>query len=332
MRHDTHICYGLEEAAGQLQLSESILLRLSQFFRVPSDAYEDVGSMSFKADPVFYEAEMTFFLEVKKRLLAGETLQQLKKNPPRLKKSFPQPEMLKDNPNTGSSQAKKPGLASPSLRSGTPLSNTLNSLNRRQRDSSQPQELPPIDNSPQGNSMASSELREIPSDDRMMSRVADDRFKQYKKKNGGFGLKKVFQKLLKDLGMTEAQGVEDFEMFHPQQSSQQQPYLQDNSEEEEAAAIEQSAQPRGRKVEQVYEPPKPRDLRPADPSAQEWANDADDHTSPLEFISTSNTANGQAAHPSARPYQLSEQVIHAARNLRHQAAERYSDESPHGSR
>jgi hypothetical protein len=331
MRPDTHICYGLEEAAGQLQLSESILLRLSQFFRVPSDAYEDVGSMSFKADPVFYEAEMAFFLEVKKRLLAGETLQQLKKNPPRLKKSFPQPEMLNSNPNTGSSQAKKPGLASPSLRSGTPLSNTLNSLNRRQRDSSQLQGLSPVEDRSQGNSVASSELREIPSDEHMLSRVADDRFKQYKKKNGGFGLKKVFQKLLKDLGMTEAQGVEDFEMFHPQQSIQQHPYRQDNSEEEEAAAVERSSQPSGRKVEQVYEPPKPRDLRPADHSTQDWET-KDDHTSPLEFISTNNAANGQETHPSARPYQLSEQVLHAARNLRHQAAERYSDDSPHGSR
>jgi len=330
MRPDTHICYGLEEAAAQLQLSESILLRLSQFFRVPSDAYEDVGSMSFKPDPVFYEAEMTFFLEVKKRLLAGETLQQLKKNPPRLKKSFPQPEIIKNNHNTVASQVKKPGLASPSLRSGTPLSNTLNSLNRKQRDTSKPQGTEPAEMFPQANSIASSELREIPGDEHTLSRVADDRFKQYKKKNGGFGLKKVFQKLLKDLGMTDAQGVEDFELFQPHQSSQH-PYSQNQSEHEQAPPVEHSPPPRGRQVENVYEPPKPRDLRPADPSTQEWDN-ADDHTSPLEFISTNNANHGQSTHPSARPYQLSEQVIHAARSLRHQAAERYADENSHGSR
>jgi hypothetical protein len=129
MQTNTHIAYSLEEAAEQLQLSESILLRLSQFFRIPHDAYEDEGSMSFKADPVFYDVDMTFFLEVKKRLLAGETLQQLKKNPPRLpKKSFPQPETLKHDNQDPLRQPKKSNLATSPLRSGTPLTNTLNNL------------------------------------------------------------------------------------------------------------------------------------------------------------------------------------------------------------
>jgi hypothetical protein len=80
----TQLCYSLEDAAQRLDVSETVLFRLSQAFKVPASAYEAVGALSFKGDPVFAEPELAFFREVKERLLAGETLEALKRRPPSL--------------------------------------------------------------------------------------------------------------------------------------------------------------------------------------------------------------------------------------------------------
>jgi hypothetical protein len=74
----THLCYTLEEAAGRLNLSETVLVRLSQYFKVPRAAYEEAGYLSFKGDLVFSDQDIAFFRQVRERLLAGESLEEVK--------------------------------------------------------------------------------------------------------------------------------------------------------------------------------------------------------------------------------------------------------------
>jgi hypothetical protein len=72
----TQLCYSLDEAAQTLNLSETVLVRLSQYFKVPASAYEEVGYLSFKGDLVFSEPDLVFFRQVKECLVAGDTLEQ----------------------------------------------------------------------------------------------------------------------------------------------------------------------------------------------------------------------------------------------------------------
>lgn len=74
----THLCYTLEEAAEKLKLSETVLVRLSQYFKVPRTAYEDVGYLSFKGDLAFTEQDLAFFRQAKERLLSGQSLDEVK--------------------------------------------------------------------------------------------------------------------------------------------------------------------------------------------------------------------------------------------------------------
>lgn len=74
----THLCYTLEEAAEKLKLSETVLVRLSQYFKVPRTAYEDVGYLSFKGDLAFTEQDLEFFRQAKERLLSGQSLDEVK--------------------------------------------------------------------------------------------------------------------------------------------------------------------------------------------------------------------------------------------------------------
>ena len=80
----TQLCYTLEEAAEKLNISETVLVRLSQYFKVPSTAYEEVGYLSFKGDLVFTEPDLAFFRRVKEALVAGESLEQVKQKLPAL--------------------------------------------------------------------------------------------------------------------------------------------------------------------------------------------------------------------------------------------------------
>lgn len=74
----TQLCYSLDDAAQALNLSETVLVRLSQYFKIPAAAYEEVGYLSFKGDLVFSEPDLAFFRQVKERLVAGDTLEQAK--------------------------------------------------------------------------------------------------------------------------------------------------------------------------------------------------------------------------------------------------------------
>ena len=74
----THLCYTLDEAGKRLDMSETVLVRLSQFFKVPENAYEAAGYLSFKGDLLFSDQDIAFFRQVKERLLAGESLNDVK--------------------------------------------------------------------------------------------------------------------------------------------------------------------------------------------------------------------------------------------------------------
>jgi hypothetical protein len=73
-----HLCYTLEEASEKLKLTETVLVRLSQYFKVPRGAYEASGYLSFKGDLAFTEADIEFFRQAKERLLLGESLEVIK--------------------------------------------------------------------------------------------------------------------------------------------------------------------------------------------------------------------------------------------------------------
>lgn len=74
----TQICYSLEETARRLDMSETVLVRLSQYFKVPQSAYEEMGFLSFKGDLAFSDQDIGFFRQVKEHLLAGESLETVK--------------------------------------------------------------------------------------------------------------------------------------------------------------------------------------------------------------------------------------------------------------
>ena len=74
----TVVFYNLEEAAEQLKLSETVLVRLSQYFKVPQLAYEQSGYLSFKGDLVFSAQDLAFFAQIKERLVLGESLDGIK--------------------------------------------------------------------------------------------------------------------------------------------------------------------------------------------------------------------------------------------------------------
>jgi len=80
----TNICYTLEEAAEKLKFSETVLVRLSQYLKVPRAAYEESGYLSFKGDLEFSEQDLAFFSQVKERLLLGESLDDVKNRLPQV--------------------------------------------------------------------------------------------------------------------------------------------------------------------------------------------------------------------------------------------------------
>ncbi|MBX2861391.1 MAG: hypothetical protein KTR14_09150, partial [Vampirovibrio sp.] len=72
------ICYSLTEAAQRLEISETILVRLSQYFKVPEDGYDEEGYLSFKGDLLFMDDDLAFFRRVHEQLLAGKSLEAIK--------------------------------------------------------------------------------------------------------------------------------------------------------------------------------------------------------------------------------------------------------------
>ncbi|MBY0403579.1 MAG: hypothetical protein K2X66_06740 [Cyanobacteria bacterium] len=76
----TELCYSLETAAEKLGVSETVLVRLSQYFKFPAHAYGDEGYLSFKGELTFSEQDLRFFRMVRERLLDGESLEEVKGN------------------------------------------------------------------------------------------------------------------------------------------------------------------------------------------------------------------------------------------------------------
>lgn len=80
----TALLVGLDQAARKLGLSETVLVRLSQYFRVPQSAYEDVGSLSFTGELLFSDADLLFFGRVRDRIVMGDSLETIKSQVRRL--------------------------------------------------------------------------------------------------------------------------------------------------------------------------------------------------------------------------------------------------------
>jgi len=75
-----YLCYSLTEAAQKLDLSETVLIRLSQFLRVPATAYDNLGRpVTYKGDLLLTDVDIAFFKQVKDRLLKGESLEDIKR-------------------------------------------------------------------------------------------------------------------------------------------------------------------------------------------------------------------------------------------------------------
>lgn len=74
----TTLIYSLEEAAKTLGMSETVLVRLSQYFRIPQAAYEEGNYLSFKGDLGFTGHDIAFFSQVQERILAGDSLETIR--------------------------------------------------------------------------------------------------------------------------------------------------------------------------------------------------------------------------------------------------------------
>jgi len=171
----TNICYTLEEAAEKLNLSETVLVRLSQYLKMPRSAYEEAGYLSFKGDLSFGEQDLAFFQKVKERLLMGESLDDVKSRIPQKTTSIlsepaepalPQAEV----PNLADSSPSEPKEQEPSLLGGSSVELTG--------------ELP-----------AMSEIK----DRKPYEKAAEKSFERYKSKHRST-LGKVFENMLKEVG------------------------------------------------------------------------------------------------------------------------------------
>ncbi len=74
----TDLIYSLEETAQKLGMSETVLVRLSQYFRIPQVAYEKEGYLSFKGELFFTYQDLVFFRQVHDRIVDGDSLSDIK--------------------------------------------------------------------------------------------------------------------------------------------------------------------------------------------------------------------------------------------------------------
>ncbi len=184
----THLCYTLEEAAEKLKLSETVLVRLSQYFKVPRAAYEDVGYLSFKGDLAFSEQDIAFFRQAKERLLSGNSLDEVKS---RMRESAP-----------GSPIAAGAAGAEPQSLYSSQSPSWAQSLSQ-----GQPSGPSPLNRGrgwvprPEGFSESEKEaaaIREI-QDRKPYEKAAEQSFERYKSIHRT-GLGKVFENMLKEVG------------------------------------------------------------------------------------------------------------------------------------
>lgn len=104
------LCYPLEAAAAKLKISETVLLRLSQVFKIPEGAYAETGYLSFKGDLLFQDDDLSFIKQVKDRLLAGETLEQVRQDLGERPVSKPYAGLPKGSPQAASLDGKAASL------------------------------------------------------------------------------------------------------------------------------------------------------------------------------------------------------------------------------
>lgn len=75
----TYLCYSIAEAAETVGLTDSVLVRLSHFFKIPRRAYTSAGYAHLDEELTFTREDIAFFRDVNDCLLAGESLQDVKK-------------------------------------------------------------------------------------------------------------------------------------------------------------------------------------------------------------------------------------------------------------
>ena len=183
----THLCYTLEEAAEKLNLSETVLVRLSQYFKAPKVAYEEVGYLSFKGDLAFSDQDIAFFQQVKERLLAGESLDEVKGR-------------IRENAIlTLPAQSEK-------FQDALTQTQGWPSLTETTRSQSSPQNA--VRDAAQENMLISARMREI-EDRTVYEQAAEKSFERYKSMHRT-GLGRVFENMLK-----EVSGVGKKQASHP---------------------------------------------------------------------------------------------------------------------
>ena len=187
--------YSLEEAAEQLKFSETILVRLSQYFKIPRAAYDDVGYLSFKGDLAFSESELLFFQQAKDRLVLGESLDSIKKRlSSGLSLELPAAAVSATGPESsnasGFSQNFSKVQAILSVHAGTPVESPALGVNG------------PTQTLPEAGSEIGPPLNEI-QDRTPYEKAAEKSFERYKSRHRS-GLGKVFENILKEVGPPEA--------------------------------------------------------------------------------------------------------------------------------
>jgi hypothetical protein len=194
------VCHTLEEASQRLNLSETVLVRLSQYFKMPASAYDSVdghalGGLSFKDDPVFMETDLAFFRELKERLISGETLESLKRRPPKpVSKldSVPLASLKRPLSIRPMSLGETPITISAALRDAENAKPLLTETDIQLIPLTQFQVSP-------GNADAITKVGiRVLHNPTLLSKLAERSFKHYKHQNGvGFG--QVFKKILNSL-------------------------------------------------------------------------------------------------------------------------------------
>jgi hypothetical protein len=203
----TQIFYNLEEAAEKLKFSETILVRLSQYFKVPQVAYEDVGYLSFKGDLAFSEQDLTFFSHVKERLLLGESLDDVKTH-------------LRENPDAKLLTALSSGATHGRVIQGGQSASGLDVRNMEPAilggaSITAPGEQPP--------------MREI-QDREPYEKAAEKSFERYKSMHRS-SIGKVFENMLKEVGSppSGSRPAAGVPAFRPMRSKAAEPSVQESA-------------------------------------------------------------------------------------------------------
>lgn len=174
----THLCYTLEEAAEKLKLTETVLVRLSQYFKVPQFAYEESGYLSFKGDLAFTDQDIAFFRQAKERLLLGESLDEVR-NHIRQSMASPDKKPTSQSEVTGFSEH----LTQP-VEQGAAAAQAPERLSGTESPIGQP-------------------LKEI-QDRQPYEKAAEQSFERYKSVHRT-GLGRVFENMLKEVGATRSE-------------------------------------------------------------------------------------------------------------------------------